>query len=69
VSEALVARCGALLVWRADQAPPEPIAALTQGRTRGSMSMRYPQAPEAAPLAIGYAIAPPNAAAAREDCS
>jgi 4-amino-4-deoxy-L-arabinose transferase-like glycosyltransferase len=62
VSPLEAARSGMLIVWRADEAPAPRLAALAEGLDVRTLELRYPDFPEAPPLVINYAIAPPGAA-------
>lgn len=53
-------RYGLLMVWRADEAPPPQIAALARDLDIKRVTLPYPNAPEAAPLVINYAVSPPS---------
>lgn len=60
VTRETLARDGALIVWRADEAPPEPLAELSQGLETRQIAVAFDSAPQAAPIVINYAILPPG---------
>jgi 4-amino-4-deoxy-L-arabinose transferase-like glycosyltransferase len=60
VSEAEVARCGALVVWPDDDEPPATLQALARDHAGGAATLRYPRASNAPPLIVRYAIIPPQ---------
>jgi len=51
---------GVLLVWRADERAPAPLQDLAAGLEIGRLEIAYPQFPDAAPIALNYAIIPPQ---------
>ena len=61
LSPAAAARRGALIVWRADEPAPPHVAALAEGLQVNSLEISYPRFPNAAPLAVDYAVLPPGA--------
>jgi hypothetical protein len=62
VTEDEVERCGALIVWPADSEPPTTLQALAAQGRPGAVTLPYPQAPNARPLSIGFAIIAPREA-------
>lgn len=55
-----LAREGALLVWRSDDPPPDPLMRLAQGREVRNVAIPYRRFPNVAPLLLNYAIVPPQ---------
>lgn len=49
---------GMLVVWPADRAPRDELAPLIAGHPVQSITARYPNSPEVAPLVINYVIVP-----------
>jgi 4-amino-4-deoxy-L-arabinose transferase-like glycosyltransferase len=61
VSEDEIARCGALVVWPADDEPAEALQTLVQGRHGGTVTLPFSRAPNAPPLTMRYVIVAPQA--------